>query len=425
MKPYRVYMMKYRILPTISAMMLTLSLFAADERKDSLLPPDVYAAPVPKKYWDENRMFLCGPGITISSGGRLWVTFKSGDITENEDNCTIVVTSGDQGETWSKPVLVVDIDGPVRTNDPGIWTDPNGNVTLMWGQVYGIWDGRGGFWTMTAEDGDDENTRWSKPVRHSDGYTKNKPFVTRDGKWLYLIEYMGLFGKLGRSGQKRPMEEAYTHQMPELDNANVFISEDEGKTLRNYSHASIPAKDKTFQEHMIVAKKDGTLWMLGRTNYGIGEAFSKDEGKTWTEMAPASGIKGPSGRFLFRRLNSGNILLIKNGYEIDQPSKRTHMTAFLSEDDGQTWPYKLLLDGRGTSYPDATQGGDGVIYTVHDYGRTGAKEVIFNRFTEADIKAGRLITKGSVLGKIANKATHPTLSPAAYDHWMGELDGGN
>lgn len=395
--------------------------FRPEERKDSRLPAQVHTAPVPAKYEDENRMFLCGPGITTSPGGRLWVTFKSGDIWEDEDNCTVVVTSGDKGETWSEPVLVVDIDGPVRTNDPGLWTDPNGKVTLMWGQVYGFWDGRGGCWTMTAENGDDANTRWSEPLWLSDGYTKNKPFVTRDGRWLYLIEHMGPYSRRGRFAKGALMEGTHFHPMPELNHANVFVSHDQGKTLQYLSQARIPEKDKTYQEHMLVEKKDGTLWMLGRTKYGVGESFSKDGGQTWTEMAPAKGIQGPSSRTFFQRLKSGNILLIKNGAEINQPSKRTHLTAYLSEDDGETWPHKLLLDERETSYPDAAQDGDGVIHIVHDFGRTAEKEVIFHRITEADIKAGKLVGEGSVLGRIANKATHRTLNAAEYDAWKKRL----
>ena len=393
---------------------------AATERKDSLLPPDVYTAPVPDRYLDENRMFLCGPGITISRGGRLWATFKTGDIGEDEDNCTVVITSGDRGETWSKPVLVVDIDGPVRTNDPGIWTDPNGKVTLMWGQVYGFWDGRGGYWTMTAENGDDEHTRWSKPVRLSDGYTKNKPFITRDGAWLYLIEHFGPKTRRGRFARGQPMEPELTFSLPELHHANVFASSDQGRTLRFLSHARIPTTDQTFQEHMLVEKKDGTLWLLGRAKYGIGEAFSKGQGRTWTDLAPAKGIQGPSSRTFFRRLASGNILLVKNGYDIDRPSPRTHMTAFLSEDDGATWPHRLLLDARATSYPDAVQDDAGTIHLVHDFERTGAKEVVFHRFTEADIKAGKIVADGSVLGRIANRAGQRTLNAKDYDRWKAE-----
>jgi hypothetical protein len=398
----------------------TLGASAADQ-KNSLLPAKVYTAPVPRKYLDENRMFLCGPGITMSPGGRLWVTFKSGDITEDEDNCTVVITSGDKGENWSKPVVVVDIDGPVRTNDPGIWTTPEGKVTLMWGQVYGFWDGRGGYWAITAENGDDENTAWSKPVRLSDGYTKNKPFITKDGKWFYLIEHMGPYSRRGRFANGAPMEPENIHLKPELNHANVFVSTDRGRTLNFFSQAKIPLEDKTYQEHMIVEKKDGTLWMLGRTKYGVGEAFSKDEGKSWSAMAPAKGIKGPSSRTFFKRLDSGRILLIKNGQYIDQPSGRTHMTAYLSEDDGESWPHKLLLDERGTSYPDAVQGKDGMIYIVHDFERKAAKEVSFHRITEADIIAGRVVRDRSAIGRIANKATHPTLDAKEYEKWQQRI----
>ncbi len=89
------------------------------------------------------------------------------------------------------------------------------------------------------------------------------------------------------------MDPSLIHPKPELNHANVFVSEDQGKTLRFLGQSIIPEKDKTFQEHMIVEKKDGTLWMLGRTKYGVGEAFSKDQGRTWTEMAPAKGIAVP------------------------------------------------------------------------------------------------------------------------------------
>jgi hypothetical protein len=287
----------------------------------------------------------------------------------------------------------------------------------MFGQVCGFWDGRGGFWTMSAENGDDENTKWSEPVRLCDGYTKNKPFITKDGSWLYLIEHMGPKGWRGRYAKGEPMDPALVHPKPELNHANVFVSDDEGKTLRFLGQSLIPEKEKTYQEHMIVEKKDGTLWMLGRTNYGVGEAFSRDQGKTWTEMAPAKGIAGPSSRTFFQRLASGNLLLIKNGATIDQPSERTHMTAYLSEDDGATWPYQILLDERATSYPDAAQDADGVIHIVHDFERHGAKIVCYHRLTEADIKAGRIVSEGSSLGKIANQATHPNLTSAEYEAW--------
>ena len=90
------------------------------------------------------------------------------------------------------------------------------------------------------------------------------------------------------------------------------------------------------------------------------------------------------------------------------------MTAFLSEDDGETWPHRILLDARRTSYPDACEGQDGTIHIVHDHGRQSHKEVIFHRITEDDIRAGKVVKEGSVIGHIANKATAKTISNEEY-----------
>ncbi|MBQ1456789.1 MAG: exo-alpha-sialidase, partial [Thermoguttaceae bacterium] len=105
----------------------------------------------------------------------------------------------------------------------------------------------------------------------------------------------------------------------------------------------------------------------------------------------------PSARFYFTRLKSGNVLLIKNG-PLDVQTSRRDIIAYLSEDDGETFPYKLELDMRELpSYPNACQGTDGMIYAIHDYDRTGVGEEILDRFTEEDIKAGKLVSPNSRL----------------------------
>ena len=38
---------------------------------------------------------------------------------------------------------------------------------------------------------------------------------------------------------------------------------------------------------MFVQRKDGTLWLLVRTGYGIGESVSTDGGKTWPDVVPS------------------------------------------------------------------------------------------------------------------------------------------
>jgi predicted neuraminidase len=68
---------------------------------------------------------------------------------------------------------------------------------------------------------------------------------------------------------------------------------------------------------------------------------------------------------------------------------RNKMSAFLSKDGGKTWPHKLVLDEReNVSYPDADQTSDGTIHVVFDRERTGAKDILYCRFTENDILNG-------------------------------------
>lgn len=81
------------------------------------------------------------------------------------------------------------------------------------------------------------------------------------------------------------------------------------------------------------------------------------------------------------------------------------MVVVSSGDGGATWLGGLVLDERDkVSYPDAAEGPDGFIHVVHDRERTKAREILHHRFTEADVRAGRLVTPGSRLKAIVNKA---------------------
>jgi hypothetical protein len=83
---------------------------------------------------------------------------------------------------------------------------------------------------------------------------------------------------------------------------------------------------------------------------------------------------------------------------------RSHLSAFISEDDGATWKGSLLLDERnGISYPDGTQAPDGTIFISYDYNRDTNGQVFLARFTEADILAGRCITPSSRLRTIISQ----------------------
>lgn len=142
---------------------------------------------------------------------------------------------------------------------------------------------------------------------------------------------------------------------------------------------------------MFVERNDGSIWMLVRTKYGIGESFSTDKGATWSEFKPSS-IKHPSARFFIRRLNSGNLLLVKHG-SIDEKTGRSDLMTFISKDDGKSWQGGLMLDKRGPiSYPDGQQTSDGTIYITYDHLRTDKKIIYMTTFTEKDALAAEAVS---------------------------------
>ena len=171
--------------------------------------------------------------------------------------------------------------------------------------------------------------------------------------------------------------------------------------------ATFPNPD--WHEHMIVERKDGTLWMLARTAKGIMQSTSTDGGKTWSEPVD-SAIKHPNARFHVRRLASGRMLLVKHGRPIDSHEGRCKLTAWLSDDDGKTWQGGLVLDERkGISYPDGFQAPDGTIYISYDRNRATDGEILLARFTEDDILAGKL-TGREVEAEDAHQSTTRTVT---------------
>ena len=102
-------------------------------------------------------------------------------------------------------------------------------------------------------------------------------------------------------------------------------------------------------------------------------------------------------RFFIRRLKSGSLLMVRNNSPV---GNRSHMTAFVSDDDGATWKGGLLLDQRESSYPDGIQAEDGTLFIIYDHqrytlnraGKRGVGSVVMAMFNEEDVRAGKPVT---------------------------------
>ena len=93
------------------------------------------------------------------------------------------------------------------------------------------------------------------------------------------------------------------------------------------------------------------------------------------------------------------------------------MKVCISEDDGVTWPYELILDTRERlSYPDLEEGEHGELFIVYDRERdnrchldqetwesSAAKEILLAKITTADVYNGT-IGEGSYTARVISKA---------------------
>jgi predicted neuraminidase len=143
----------------------------------------------------------------------------------------------------------------------------------------------------------------------------------------------------------------------------------------------------------LVRKKDGNIVAFMRSGgfiRRIRRAESADGGMTWTEVPME--IPNPGSSVAAVGLKSGNWLLVCN----DTERGRHVQTAYLSDDEGNTWKWKRRLEsfadpqGNTASYPTVIQAADGSLhctYTFQDKAHFEGEVIKHVRFNEAWIKA--------------------------------------
>ena len=380
--------------------LLVLAEGAAIQKMNGLIP-SVMLNPG-AEFQDDARSGAMIIGMDLTPKGRIWGCWTG--TGDKRDGYFLLATSDDDGATWSKPRLAVGarmeaaqkVSGALVGN---LWTDPKGRLWLFFDQQLGDPQKRITNWFMRCNDPDAAEPVWSTPVMFAEGCTLNKPTVLKDGSWLLPVSDW--------------------HQKT----CRVFASTDEGASWKERGHLQFP--DWEFDEHMMVELKSCAgvppaaktnpgetpgphLWMLARTNGQPHESFSTDGGKTWSEPKQAATVQNVNARFFLRRLKSGRILLVKNGSPAERLQKRTHMSAWLSDDEGQTWKGGLLLDERNAvSYPDGFEAPDGLIHILYDWNRHTDAEILMAKFREEDVLAGNIVSKDAKVLMLANKATGP------------------
>ncbi|QEG39065.1 sialidase family protein [Roseimaritima ulvae] len=364
------------------------------------------------------RVFQGCPQIEISEGGRLWATWFGSNVQAerapfHHDQFSVISTSADDGKTW-KEVFVFDPSELLGggASDPMLWKDAQGRIRFI-GLRNIDFKGKDEFatsaWEFTMLDPENEHTAWNAPrLLGNKNMSVMKPLIFPDGTILRSMDDFKLVG-VPNKVRIRFLKEA-------VDGTPIFVSE-------------MPVdNDAVFAEQMPIIRKDGSLFTFYRARKGQKFAESFDGGKSWQLGGYYPMQFSINTKCILKTLPSGRVMLVANDVQMKQvdgknvyyytdengqqqelqkhKTARTRMTAFLSDDDGKTFPHKLLLCDEGQiSYPSTTVGKDGAIYIVYDQGRgvIGQHTIFVSKISEADILAGKLVNEESYLNNIVSR----------------------
>lgn len=370
------------------------------------------------EYKNHSLHFAMNAGMEITNGGRLYTCWIGGE--DGAEAYLIVTYSDDSGKSWKDIQFVIDphsdeLPFAMNTHVGGLWLDPTGRLWLFYQQSFGMWDGAGAVFALVCEKPDAPTPKWNDPVYVSPGAVIKKPVVLSNGEWLLPVSIWE------RWHITPPLENCH-RQYDDIRGANAFVSKNQGVSWEY--RGGVIFKDSCFNEHSLVELSDGRIMMMSRCKGAMKKSYSRDFGKTWSEEEEYfKHILNDSSMATLRKLSSGNLLLIKHGMTMDHVTeRRSHLTAFISKDDGKTFEGGLLLDERaGVSYPDICEGRDGTIYVQYDYKRAKEAQLLFARFRESDVLSGKCTSDGSALGQLIT--SHRGITGTAYTLFDGAADG--
>jgi hypothetical protein len=313
--------------------------------------------------------------------GNLYVAWLATETCGGEcnENYLTVSLSRDKGNSWSHNKLILNVkpEDSTRMKEANFFNDKYGNLYMYWGKQVQKKSVAAKEWAITwyskiALSNDGNTINYSPPRRIAEGIMLNKLFYSKFSDQIVF--------PIARS-----YEGNYAMHKP-----FIYMADYGTENLVNFTKVGaipLPVAVSQIHEHMVVQLKDSTYLGMARTQNGLYYSKSKD-GKIWEDAKKFTVLGATTAaRFHLGVLNSGRLILIFNN-----DTNRSYLTVCLSEDDGLTWPYKLLIDntkstpgGYGVSYPDMIETDPGVLNIVYDYLRFPAGTINFIAIKEEDI----------------------------------------
>jgi alpha-L-fucosidase len=299
--------------------------------------------------YEEAPFPSCHASTIVETNDGLLAAWFGGTHERNPDIC-IYTSRKSKNDKWSTPEMVAD---GVQSStlrypcwNPVLFKRDNGDIVLYYkaGPSPSTW------WSEYKVS-EDEGKTWSAKAgipRACLGPIKNKPVRLSTGKILYptSIEIVGKW--------------------------NVYMETSE-QDLSNWEKIEIDNNGFDAIQPSVLHYADGSLQILCRSkNKNIVESWSRDNGKTWSELEATSLPNNNSGTDAVT-LSNGLQLLIYNPI-----TQGRNQLAIAVSIDGKNW--KRLLDIENEpigefSYPAIIEDKNGIVHATYTYNREKIKYV--------------------------------------------------
>lgn len=326
--------------------------------------------------------------VEMANGDLLACWFHGTGERQNDDVLIQGARKRHGASEWSEPFLMADSQDLPDCN-PVLFIDPRGTLWLFWITVLNNeWGGSLLKYRTSTQYTEDGPPQWNwQDVIHCRPMHLEKNPIGGPALKDKLSQRIGWMTRL------HPIMLSDTRMMLGLysdvfDCSLAGFTGDWGKTWT----FSEPIVGGGNIQPSFVKRKDGSIVAYMRDNglpQRIRKAVSADEGMTWSKVECLD-IRNPGSSLECIPLKSGAWILVCN----DSLDGRNLLTAYLSDDEGNTWKWKRALesvakDAGSFSYPSVIQAADGAIHCTYSYSTSEEKgeSIKHIRFEEAWIQA--------------------------------------
>jgi sialidase-1 len=285
---------------------------------------------------------LLGPFTYTSDGKILAIDSKATFVSE------------DGGKTWSDPRLIFPDDkGIVVSNERAILRTKDGTMIAAfmnlaerhWTWQNDLHDAPGARLPTYVMRSTDDGLTWQHVQKLHDNWSGavRDMIQTKDGRIVFTAM-------------------KFLHD-PGRHTVLTYSSTDDGVTWEPSNLIDLGGRGHHggVTEATIIQKKDGTPWILIRTNWGqFWSGYSTNGGRHWQILQP-SGIPSSSSPGMLTRLSSGRLMLLWNRpfpegrdvwplsggdglwSDVAVSNHREELSVAFSDDDGETWTGAVVL----------------------------------------------------------------------------------